>query len=142
MHKIFGTKENVSYTTRIGAYILPIKDNKIGVIKTPKGYFLIGGGKEENETDEQCIKRECLEESGCDITVQKKICSAEAFTQHEKIGYFHPVQTYYIGTLKVQTQKPRETDHSLEWIDIKEIQNKMYAEMQGWAIEQMLKGLE
>lgn len=60
MYKIFGIKENVEYTTRIGAYVIPVKDNKIGVIKTLKGYFLIGGGKEENETDEQCIKRECL----------------------------------------------------------------------------------
>lgn len=142
MHKIFGTKENVSYTTRIGAYIIPVQNNKIGVIKTSKGYFLIGGGKEENETDEQCIKRECLEETGYDITVDKKICSAETFTHHEKIGYFHPVQTYYIGTINEQTQRPNETDHSLEWIDIKVIQNEMYPEMQNWAIKQMLKGLE
>ncbi len=142
MHKIFGAKENVEYTTRIGAYVIPIKENKIAVIKTRKGYFLIGGGKEENETDEQCIKRECLEETGYDITVDKKICSAEAFTHHERIGYFHPIQTYYIGTINGQTQNSKETDHSLEWIDIKEIQNKMYAEMQNWAIKQMLKGLE
>lgn len=142
MHKIFGIKENVEYTTRIGTYVIPIEDNKICVIKTPKGYFLIGGGKEENETDEQCIKRECLEETGYDITVDKKICSAEAFTHHEKLGYFHPIQTYYIGTINKQAQKPKETDHSLEWIDVKEIHNKMYAEMQNWAIEQTLKGLE
>lgn len=141
MHKIFGIKENVEYSTRIGAYIIPIKKNKIAVIKTPKGYFLIGGGKENDETDEQCIKRECLEETGFDITVSRKICSAETFTQHEKIGYFHPVQTYYIGIINEQTQIPKETDHSLEWIDFKEIQNQMHAEMQNWAIEQVIKGL-
>ena len=39
MHKIFGAKENASYLDREGAYIIPIKDNKIGVVKTPKGYF-------------------------------------------------------------------------------------------------------
>lgn len=35
MHKIFGIKENVEYSIRIGAYIIPIKENKIAVIKTP-----------------------------------------------------------------------------------------------------------
>lgn len=141
MHKIFGVKDKESYITRIGAYIIPIKNNKIGVIKTSKGYFLIGGGKHNDETDEQCIKRECLEEIGCDITIHKKICSAEMFTYHEKIGYFHPVQTYYLGTINEQIKEPIESDHTLIWVSFEDIQNQMYAEMQNWAIEQVLKGL-
>ena len=142
MHKIFGIKENVAYTTRIGAYIIPVKDNKIGVIKTSKGYFLIGGGKDENETDEQCIKRESLEETGYNIKIEKKLCSAELYTYHEKIGYFNPIQTYYVGKINNQTQPPKETDHKLLWLNIEEIKDNMYVEMQGWAIKQMLKGLE
>ena len=142
MHKIFGKKEDVEYTTRIGAYFIPIKDNKIGVIQTPKGYFLIGGGKEKNETNEDCLKRECLEEIGYDIKIDSKICSAEMYTLHEKIGYFHPVQTYYSGILKEQIKIPIEKDHILVWLSFEEIQNNMYVEMQNWAIEQYIKGLE
>lgn len=141
MHKIFGIKEKVSYTTRIGAYIIPIENKKIGVIKTLKGYFLIGGGKDANETDEECIKRECLEEIGCNITIHTKICSAETFSYHDKLGYFHPVQTYYTGIINEQIKDPIETDHELVWLDCNEIKNKMYVEMQNWAIEQALKGL-
>lgn len=141
MHKIFGIIEKVSYTTRIGAYLIPIKDNKIGVIKTSKGYFLIGGGKNTNETDEECIKRECLEEIGCNITIHTKICSAETFTHHDKLGHFHPVQTYYIGIINEQIKEPIEIDHELVWFNYNDIKNKMYVEMQNWAIEQVLKGL-
>lgn len=141
MHKIFGRKENVEYSTRIGAYLIPIENNKIGVIKTNKGYFLIGGGKEANETDEQCIKRECIEEIGCDVTIHNQICNAETYTFHEKIGYFHPVQTFYSGSINYKVQEPVESDHILVWLSFEEIQNKMYVEMQGWAIEQAIKGL-
>lgn len=75
MHKVFGTKENEKYYDRLGAYLIPIKDNKVGVVKTHKGYFLLGGGMEDNETDEQCIKRECMEEIGCNVDVKEKMYS-------------------------------------------------------------------
>ena len=47
-HKVFGIKKNVNYMDREGAYLLPAKDGKVGVVKTSKGYFLLGGdcGKE------------------------------------------------------------------------------------------------
>ena len=142
MHKIFGTKENVSYTTRVGAYIIPIENNKIGVIKTSKGYFLIGGEKDDSETDEECINRECLEEIGHSITINTKICSAETFTYHDKLGYFHPVQIYYTGIINEKVKEPIETDHEFFWLDCNDINNKMYVEMQNWAIKQCIKGLE
>ena len=55
MHKIFGTKEDKEYKDRLGAYIIPVKGNEVGVVETPKGYFLLGGGLDANETDFQCI---------------------------------------------------------------------------------------
>ena len=51
MHKIFGTKEDKEYKDRIGAYIIPVKGNEVGVVETPKGYFLLGGGLDADETD-------------------------------------------------------------------------------------------
>ena len=61
MHKIFGNKLQGKYYTRAGAYLIPISNGKIAVVKTPKGYFFIGGGYENDETDTECITRECLE---------------------------------------------------------------------------------
>lgn len=137
MHKVFGIKESVKYTDRKGAYLIPVHNNKIGVIKTDKGYFLLGGGLDKNETDEKCIKRECLEETGYIVVIKEKICSAEAFTTHPKLGYFHPVQSYYIGELKEKVSEPIETDHSLMWVRYEDIKGKMFAEMQNWALEQV-----
>ena len=139
IHKIFGTKEDASYLDREGAYIIPIKDGKIGVVKTPKGYFLLGGGIDKGESHEQAIRRECLEEAGYDVKIRKLICSAELYTNHPTLGYFHPIQVYYSGDLLEWIQAPIESDHEFMWVDLDEIRGKMFTKMQDWAIEQYLK---
>lgn len=137
MHKVFGVKEKAEYIDRKGAYLIPVHNNKIGVIKTDKGYFLLGGGLDKNESHEDCIKRECIEETGYTVAIKEKICSAETYTTHPKLGYFHPVQSYYVGELKERVSEPIETDHTLIWFKYEEIKGKMFAEMQNWALEQV-----
>jgi len=138
-HKIFGETKKVNYLDRKGAYIIPILDNKIGVVKTLKGLFLIGGGIIDNESDTNCIERECLEETGYTVNIKDKICSAEAFAKHSTIGYFHPIQTYYLGELTNKVKEPKEADHTLVWIDYKELDGMMYSEMQNYAINETIK---
>lgn len=135
MHKVFGEKLNIEYTTRKGAYLIPINGDKVAVVKTPKGYFFLGGGIEEGETDTECIIRECREETGCEVTVGQQVCSAENFTYHKRVGYFHPVQTYYTGTVGRTTDWRIERDHTLMWIDYTEIKGRMFSEMQNWALD-------
>ena len=138
MHKVFGTKENAKYLDREGAYLIPYRDGRIGVVKTPKGYFLLGGGLETGESHLECIKRECLEEVGCTPCVEKMLCSAEAYAVHSIIGYFHPIQTYYVGRLLEQETIPIETDHVLCWMEYDQIKGQLFAEMQNWALEQFV----
>lgn len=139
IHKVFGTKENATYQDREGVYIIPIKDGKIGVIKTPKGFFLLGGGIDRGENHEQALTRECLEEAGYTVNIKQKLCSAEAYTKHPTVGYFHPIQTYYIGELTEKVQEPIESDHEFIWVEYDQIKGKMFSEMQNWAIEQAIK---
>ncbi len=72
MHFVLGDKKKVDYITRAGAYLIPVCNKKIGVIKTEKGYFLIGGGLNKDESHEDCIKRECLEETGYTAIIKEK----------------------------------------------------------------------
>lgn len=137
MHKIFGIKENIVYLDREGAYFVPYRNNQIGVIQTPKGYFFLGGGLESGESHLDCLKRECLEEAGCLPCVEGKLCSAETYIKHPTVGYFHPVQTYYFGELLNKVSVPTETDHVLCWIEYDKLKGKLFAEMQNWALEQL-----
>ncbi len=129
-HKIFGVKENVKYLDREGVYLIPFQNNQVGVVKTPKGFFLLGGGLEKGEHHTDCIERECLEESGFRVYVKDKICSAETYMKHSTIGYFHPVQTYYFGELLEKVSDSTETDHIFCWIEHEQLKGKMVLEMQ------------
>lgn len=137
MHRVFGTKENTEYLDREGAYFIPYQNNQIGIIQTPKGYFFLGGGLENEESHLDCLKRECLEETGYSLCVEGRLCSAEAYIEHPTIGYFHPIQTYYFGKLLDKESIPTEIDHILCWIEYDQLKGKMYTEMQNWALENL-----
>ncbi len=136
MHKIFGTKEDAEYIDREGAYLVPLRNNQVGVVETPKGYYFLGGGIENCESHADCIKRECLEEAGYTVVVGEKICSAETYCKHPTIGHFHPIQTYYVGELIEKVVVPTDADHHFLWVDYDYIRGKMFAEMQNWALGQ------
>ena len=59
-------------STHIGAYGFIIKDNKVALIKKARGGYtglldIPGGGLEHNETPEEALKRELLEEAGVTV---------------------------------------------------------------------------
>lgn len=139
MHKIFGRKENVIYTHREGVYLIPIQNKQVGVVQTPKGYFLLGGGLEEGETHKACIIRECMEEAGYGVEIGERICTAETYGNHPTIGYFHPMQTYYIGKLTDKICDVTEQDHQFMWIEQEKLKGNLFSKMQNWALEQCLE---
>lgn len=137
MHKVFVQKENETYFDREGAYIVPLRGDEIGVVETPKGFFFLGGGIDAGETDIECITRECLEEAGYQVVIEKKICSAETYSEHPTIGFFHPIQSYYLGELNLKIKEPIEEEHLFKWIKYENLKGKMFLEMQNWALEQV-----
>ena len=134
--KTFGSKiDGITYIERQGAYLIAVCDGKLATVRTPKGYFLLGGGIEGNETHIQCIRRECLEESGYAVTVGQYICSADTYKLHYRLGYFHPIQYYYQGEILDKIAEPKEMDHVFEWLPIEDVDSKMYVEQQIWAVK-------
>lgn len=136
MHKVFGEKKNENYIDRKGAYFVAIDDDKIAVVKTPKGLFLLGGGLDKNESDKECIIRECAEEIGYKVQIDGFVCSAETYQEHSEIGFFHPIQHYYVGKLCEQISIPTEQDHKLEWVAYEQLKGNLFVPMQNWALEQ------
>ena len=135
MHKIFGQKEDIKYLDRKGAYIIPINGEEVGIVETPKGFFFLGGGINVGETEIECIIRECMEEAGYQVKIKEKVCSAETYYLHPTIGFFHPIQSYYLGELTLKMKEPIETDHLFRWINYDNLKGKMFLEMQNWALE-------
>lgn len=134
--KTFGNKmDGITYTDRQGAYLVAVSDGKLATVRTPKGYFLLGGGIEEKETHVECIRRECLEESGYAVSIENYICSADTYKLHYRFGYFHPIQYYYQGEILDKIAEPTEMDHVFEWLPLEDIDSKMYVEQQIWAVK-------
>lgn len=136
MHRIFGKQEKEVAFFRPGAYLIPVCDGKVAVAKVFDRLYLLGGGIEGNETNEQCIHRECLEEAGYCCDIQGFLCSAEWYVLDDEQKQHHYPQFYYWGMLSEKHCEPTECDHELVWIPIAELRGKMHLEMQNWAIEQ------
>jgi len=138
LHRVFGKKTAAAYTDRVGAYLVPIQNGKVGAVRADGKYFLLGGGIEKGETDVQCIARECLEECGFQAQITQRVCSAELYAKMflcGKMSDFHPIQTYYLGVLTQKLGEPIEKDHMLLWFDYAQIRGKLCLEMQNWALE-------
>lgn len=142
LEKSFGDKiKGITYKDRVGAYAVIINNhNELLTVKTEKGYFLLGGKIENNETYEACIKRECIEEAGVDVEVKEFICKAGKYTFIESLKfYIHAVGYFYIVKLKDKVCEPIEKNHKLEWINLKEYDKKLHLEHQSWAVVEAIK---
>lgn len=139
LEKSFGEKkEGIKYTDRIGAYaIIFSNDKKVAAVRTSTGYFLLGGGIEKGETDEECIKRECLEEAGISVDVKDFICKGDKYHWSDTLKYYmHGIGYFYLAHLNGKTSEPIEEDHELVWLDIDKAYEKLFLEHQAWAVSQ------
>ena len=130
-----------TYAKRPGAYaIMPNDQGLLAIIKTNKGYFLPGGGIEKDESEKNCIIRECKEEVGLQVQVLEKICSSTYFFYSpgrkmniEIIGHF-----YYCQIKKV-LDIASEADHELVWLSPEEAIKLLYLENQKQAVKIFLE---
>ena len=71
--------KNFKYGFRETCFGICMKNNKVYLTSKNNEISLIGGGKEKNETYENCLSREFLEESGCKIKSIKEFCTIDCF---------------------------------------------------------------
>ncbi|TWT28397.1 NUDIX hydrolase [Planomicrobium sp. CPCC 101110] len=133
--------EGVDYHLRKGVYavIFNAAKDKVATVKTPKDrYFLPGGGIEEKELPEECLRRELLEETGYAIAVGSFIGTAMRFFHSRKNGPMLNDGYFYLATLKEKVQEPTETDHILTWLPIARLQELLVHEHHYWAVMKAL----
>lgn len=138
---IFGEKlSEVKYTERTGVYGIAVDNTgKVATIKTPAGYFLPGGGIEDGETHKECLKREFIEETGCEIEIGRYIGKASLYHITKKGEYKKGIGYFYTVNLKYETRKKIEEDHELLWIEPNECVKCLFLGHQSWAVSKSLK---
>jgi len=140
----FGVKEEgKEYIWRPAVYCLMFspQKNKIAIIRTLKGkYFLPGGGIEQNETHEECLKREAIEEMGMEIIIGCFIgCARRYFYSKNESIYYLSEGYFYLCKKGKQISKPIDEDHVLEWFEPIQAIKSLVHEHQSWAVSEVKK---
>lgn len=115
---VFGNKEaNVVYHERRGVYGLIKNDDEYGIVSVDGKDFLIGGGLKRDESEEACLKRECLEEIGFTTKIHNHIgtfCEYKYSSKDDR--YYRLVASIYYISLDQQILESVEEDHEFKWV--------------------------
>jgi 8-oxo-dGTP diphosphatase len=106
------------YVVRPCAYgVITNEGGDFAVVATPVGSYLPGGGIEPDETPQQAVVRETLEE--CGLVVRPGATIAEAvqlvYSQLES-AYFEKLSVFMHASIERSGVPPTETDHELRWL--------------------------
>jgi 8-oxo-dGTP diphosphatase len=117
-------------------------DGRLAVVRTPRGVYLPGGGIEEEETPEEALSREVLEECGMIIQPGVWVARAVQFTYSEpKRTHFEKRSVFIEGAITGHGLSPSEMDHELIWMDAAEAIRQLSHQSHGWAVELWRKRL-
>ncbi len=89
------------------------EDNNIAIlhVTNEKYYKLPGGGIENDEDKEFALKRECLEEIGCEIEIVDEIGS---IVEHRKMFKLNQTSYCYLARIKGEKGSPQFTQEELD----------------------------
>lgn len=136
---IIGEKFDCKYDFREVCFGIIAEKNKILIVEKDNQFSLVGGGIEANETYEECIKREFLEESGYTVIGMKElICidcywlAANKYPQETKANIF------IVEIDKNNFQQPLQSEHKIHWVDVSKVKDLIGLPYQQKAVEYYL----
>ena len=148
MECTFGSRiDGKAYRQRVGAYAVALDPaGRVALVEAPaarteeRWLFLPGGGIEPGESPEDCVRRECLEETGHTAWVEGHLCTGEEYVFSKKSGdYMHLIGHCYKAVLGEKVREPIEPDHVLIWVDASNCADRMFLSYQAWAVQTALE---
>ncbi|MGM0125082.1 8-oxo-dGTP diphosphatase [Enterococcus sp. AZ194] len=141
---IFGEKvKEKDYQARYAAYIIVSRKagQEMVLVQAPNGaYFLPGGEIENNETKEEAIAREMIEELGVSVEIDYYIGEAhEYFYSRHRDTYFFNPGYFYCAKSWTQLGEPTETTNQLVWLKPTEAIEQLKRGSHKWAVKEWLK---
>ena len=121
---IIGEKlESAKYDFRETCFGISLKDNKLLLVKHKNQFSFIGGGIEEGESHEDCLRREFIEESGYEILDINPFVTIDCFWLAAGKWPLETVAHFYIVEVGNKLCEPTEEGHVVEEIDLKKMKD-------------------
>ena len=120
---IFGEKKQFAdYQTRYAAYIVIERDQQIAVIEAPNGAFFLPGGEiEGEETKEEAIVRELIEEMGIVAEISSYLGEAdEYFYSNYRATYYYNPGYFFVADSWKRIGEPTEKTNKIWWVSPQE----------------------
>ena len=130
-------EKDINYTKRKAAYVIvEQEDGKIAILKHNET-FLIGGGIEPGENEEETIRRECIEETGYTLKNIKPFDIVKSYEFNKKYGNLEIEATIYTAEFD---NKVRESIEHNEIIICypEEYKNNLYHEYQRYVLRKYI----
>ncbi len=139
-------RPGLDYRWRATAFGLVIAEGRLACVRVDRGegsYFdLPGGAVDGDETEEQALVREFIEETG--MTVRPLIRIAEA-SQYFRKSDGEPLNNtggfWTAGLLALDPGAKVESDHELVWLDPHEALARLRHDAHAWAVAVWLRSV-
>jgi 8-oxo-dGTP diphosphatase len=142
---MFGDKpEGQTYIERPGAYAV-IRDaqQRIATLRVGTACFLPGGGISPNETPQETLHREIMEECGRAIQIGPELGKAIDYIHAENEGvYYQILSTFFEATFMDGQVEPPEDDHLLVWLSASDAIQNLQRQSQAWAVQQLVSSTD
>lgn len=136
---ILGVKKaNIKYDFRETCFGIVYKNDKFYVTKKNGEISLIGGGVEPNETHEETLKREFIEESGLTITNIKEFITIDCYWITRNNDDMNSLANFYIVEVSDHIIDATEKESKLVILEKTELKDKLPLPYQKEAINLFL----
>lgn len=134
-HLIFGEQiPGKEYRGRRAAYALIFEQGQVGTVRTQRGHFLPGGGLEGNESPEEAVRRELLEETGYVLTHLRFVGEAVLYEVSDRAGALRSLGYFFLAEVGERLHSGQEADHELVWLEPARAVELLLMEHQVWAV--------
>ncbi|WP_339773990.1 NUDIX domain-containing protein [uncultured Thalassospira sp.] len=135
---VFGSPEpGKFYNIKDCAYaVIPDGKGRLGVVKTPKGIMLIGGGVERGESVQVALAREAIEETGRALRIISQIGIATQYVNNRAKGKYRLKRgVFFIAEILPKTVAQIDLDHEFLWMPARDVEKKLVRSFHRWAVQ-------
>ena len=141
----FGTAgPGLDYRLRATAFGLVLQDGKLACVRVDRGegsYFdLPGGAVDGDETEEQAVVREFLEETGMTVRPLDRIAHAAQYFRKSDGEPLNNIGGFWVvEQLALDSAAKVEADHELVWLEPYEALARLRHDAHAWAVTVWLR---